>query len=74
MICPGDDTKLTTIHTHSLTTNELIMSKQVMINMLRQGNNGAEILSILDALTSDTVETSEMTSDVPSPTLEYIDF
>jgi hypothetical protein len=45
-----------------------------MISMLRQGNTGAEILSILDALTSDTVETSEMPSDVPSPTLEYIDF
>jgi hypothetical protein len=50
------------------------MSKQVMINMLRQGNNGAEILSILDALTSDTVETPEMTSEGNVPTLEYIDF
>jgi hypothetical protein len=45
-----------------------------MINMLRQGNNGSEILSILDTLTSDTVETSEMTSEGNVPTLEYIDF
>jgi hypothetical protein len=50
------------------------MSKQVMINMLRQGNTGAEILSILDTLTSDTVSTSEMTSEGNVPTLEYIDF
>jgi hypothetical protein len=50
------------------------MSKQVMISMLRQGNNGAEILSILDTLTSDSVSTSEMTSEGNVPTLEYIDF
>jgi len=50
------------------------MSKQVMINMLRQGNTGSEILSILDTLTSDTVSTSEMTSEGNVPTLEYIDF
>jgi hypothetical protein len=45
-----------------------------MINMLRQGNTGSEILSILDTLTSDTVSTSEMTSEGNVPTLEYIDF
>ena len=50
------------------------MSKQVMISALRQGNNGNEILSILDALTSDSVSTSEMPSEGNVPTLEYIDF
>ena len=74
MICPGDDIKLTTIHTHSLTTNKHIMSKQVMISMLRQGNTGTEILSILDALVGDTVSTSDMPSEGNVPTLEYIDF
>ena len=50
------------------------MSKQVMISMLRQGNNGAEILSILDTLTSDSVSTSEMPSEGNVSTMEYIDF
>ena len=50
------------------------MSKQVMISMLRQGNTGEEILSILDALISDNVSTPENTSEGNVPTLEYIDF
>ena len=50
------------------------MSKQVMISMLRQGNNGTEILSILDAIVSENVETSDMPSEGNVPTLEYIDF
>ena len=50
------------------------MSKQVMISMLRQGNNGNQILSILDAIVSDNVSTSEMPSEGNVPTLEYIDF
>lgn len=43
------------------------MSKQVLISMLRQGNTGTEILSILDAITSDSVEevaNNEPTADV----------
>jgi hypothetical protein len=45
------------------------MSKQVLISMLKQGSNGNEILSILDAITTgfDDTETAE-------PTLEEIDF
>jgi hypothetical protein len=46
------------------------MSKQVMISMLKQGNTGAEILSILDALTSDNV--SEVSDN--EPTLNPIEF
>lgn len=50
------------------------MSKQVMISMLRQGNTGNDILSILDSLTSENVCTPESTSEGNVPTLEYIDF
>jgi hypothetical protein len=46
------------------------MSKQVMISMLKQGNTGDEILSILDALTSDNV--SEGYNN--EPTADVIDF
>lgn len=35
------------------------MSKQVLISMLRQGNTGSEILSILDTIASDTVSNDE---------------
>lgn len=35
------------------------MSKSVYVSLLRQGNNGNEILSILDALVADTVSDSE---------------
>jgi hypothetical protein len=51
------------------------MSKQVLISMLRQGNTGAEILSILDVIANDTVADAPA-ADVPTadPTLEWIDF
>ena len=52
------------------------MSKQVFISMLRQGNTGAEILSILDAIVSDNV-TDGNDSEVATyamPTFEEIDF
>ena len=48
--------KTLTVHS-SLTLFFFIMSKQVLISMLRQGNTGAEILSILDAITSDAADT-----------------
>ena len=47
------------------------MSKEVLISMLRQGNTGTEILSILDALTSDAVS-EEQEGNVP--TLDVIEF
>jgi hypothetical protein len=53
------------------------MSKQVMISMLRQGNTGSEILSILDVIASDTISDSTDTDSVSgfaTPTLEEIEF
>ncbi len=35
------------------------MSKQVLISLLAQGNNGNEILSILDTLAADAVSDTE---------------
>jgi len=43
------------------------MSKQVLISMLRQGKNGNDILSILDALVSDNVSSFDY---VESPMME----
>jgi hypothetical protein len=43
------------------------MSKSVMLSMLAQGNNGSEILSILDAIVADNVAEgydNEPTADV----------
>lgn len=56
------------------------MSKQVMISMLRQGSNGTEILSILDAIATDNVSNFEyiespmIESALGLPTLQEIDF
>ncbi|MGA1713688.1 MAG: hypothetical protein ACO4CS_20580 [bacterium] len=52
------------------------MSKQVLISMLRQGNTGNEILSILDVIASDTVADSTYLPilDQTIPTLEEISF
>ena len=52
------------------------MSKQVFISMLRQGNNGNEILSILDAIVNDNVSTDNDSdsSAIAMPTLTEIDF
>jgi uncharacterized protein (DUF433 family) len=47
------------------------MTKQVLISMLQQGNTGSEILSILEAITSDSV-TEEM--NYCQPTLGEIAF
>ena len=41
------------------------MSKQVLISLLAQGNNGNEILSILDTLVADAV------SDTEEDTIEF---
>ena len=56
------------------------MSKQVLISLLAQGNTGNEILSILDALTSenvsgyDYIESPQIESALGIPTLEEIAF
>ena len=46
------------------------MSKQVLTSLLAQGNNGTEILSILDALVAD--QASEGYNN--EPTADVIDF
>lgn len=48
------------------------MSKDLMISMIRKGQNGNEILSILDVITGDSV-TEEQESD-NYPTIDPIDF
>ena len=51
------------------------MSKQILISMLRKGANGEQILSILDAITSDSVtEILDATSNTNVPTLDEIKF
>ena len=56
------------------------MSKQVLLSLLAQGNNGSEILSILDAIVADNVagfdyiESPQLESALGIPTLEDIAF
>jgi len=60
-----------TLTVHTLTNTLLfIMSKQVMLSMLAQGNTAAEILSILDVIVSDNVS-EEMYNE---PTADVIEF
>ena len=68
-------------HCSTLTnTQEHKMSKTVMLSLLSKGNTGAEILSILDALTSDNVggfdyiESPVIEQVIGVPTLEEIAF
>jgi len=57
-----------------------IMSKQVLLSLLAQGNTGSEILSILDAIVSDNVsgfdyiESPQLESALGIATLEEIAF
>ena len=46
------------------------MSKTVMLSLLAQGNNGSEILSILDTLTED----NQQSVAYAEPTADVIDF
>ena len=56
------------------------MSKSVMLSLLAQGNNGNEILSILDAIVADNVsgfdyiESPMIESALGIPTLKEIAF
>jgi hypothetical protein len=47
------------------------MSTQVMISLLSKGNTGNEILSILEALSDDTVTNTQQEN---VPTLDVIEF
>jgi hypothetical protein len=67
--------------TVSLLTNtqEHNMSKSLMISLLSKGNNGSEILSILDAIVADNVSEVADSTYLPIlgqsvPTLEEIAF
>jgi hypothetical protein len=46
------------------------MSKQVLLSLLAQGNNGNEILSILDVIVAENVQQS----DDNEPTLNEVQF
>ncbi len=46
------------------------MSKTAMLSLLAQGNNGTEILSILDTLVTDTIAEAGYNE----PTADVIDF
>jgi hypothetical protein len=60
-----------TLTVHTLTNTLLfIMSKQVMIDLLDQGNTGAEILQILDTLTSD----NQQAVAYAQPTADVVEF
>jgi len=47
------------------------MTRQLMISQLRLGNNGAEILQILDAITGGENDT---TTAIAEPTMDEIQF
>ena len=53
--------------TLSSTLSFVIMSRDLMLTLLRKGNTGTEILSILDAIVSDDSSSSDDTQgdDVP---------
>ena len=71
--------KTLTQHTVS-NTFFFIMSKQVLLSLLAQGNNGNELLSILDAIVADNVagydyiESPQIEAALGIPTLEEIAF
>jgi hypothetical protein len=68
------------LNTQFLTLFFFIMSKQVLLSLLAQGNNGSEILSILDAIVADNVsgydyiESPQLEAALGIPTLEEIAF
>jgi hypothetical protein len=45
------------------------MSRQLLLNLLRQGNTGNDLLRILDSLVND-----ESVNENPEPTLEEVEF
>jgi hypothetical protein len=45
------------------------MTRSIALSLLAQGNNGAEILSILDTIAAEEAEQS-----IASPTLDVIEF
>ena len=64
-----NDSKLSLTQTTLI--NTFIMTKSVMISLLRKGNTGAEILEILESLAGDTNVTQPATNE---PTLMELEF
>jgi hypothetical protein len=50
------------------------MTKTVAISLLSKGNNGAQILEILDAISQDSEQQSAPVNSVAAPTLEALEF
>ena len=60
-----------TLTSHTVSNNKQHkMSKSIALSLLAQGNNGSEILSILDVIASENVEQS----DDNGPTLNEVQF
>ena len=71
-------TKTLTSHT-LINTQQHKMSKSIALSLLAQGNNGNEILSILDVLAADNVSEQSDSTYLPIlgqsvPTLEEVAF
>ena len=66
-----NDSKLTL--TQTTLSNTLIMTKSVMISLLRKGNNGSQILEILDSLVSGANE-QQVAQVAAEPTLIELEF
>ena len=66
-----NDSKLSL--THTLLSNTFIMTKSVMISLLRKGNTGSQILEILDAISAGANE-QQVTQVANEPTLMELEF
>ena len=66
-----NDSKLSL--THTLLSNTLIMTKSVMISLLRKGNTGSQILEILNSLASGANE-QQVAQVAAEPTLMELQF
>lgn len=61
----------TSSHLNYKRSHILIMTKNLMLSMLRQGSNGEEILKILDTIVDGEGDT---VYDGPEPTTDWIEF
>ena len=50
------------------------MSRDVMISLLRKGQNGNQILDILEAISTNSDNIEDVQMPVAQPTLETIEF
>ena len=66
-----NDSKL--ILTHTLLSNTFIMTKSVMILLLRKGNTGSQILEILEAISQGANE-QQVAQVAAEPTLMELEF